>query len=187
MRIALFGTDFSNKYLKYIQHLILKLTDNSEVIIYEEFYNFLHSKMIIREDIRSFKNINTNSNIDLLLSIGGDGTLLRSITYVKDTDIPILGINTGRLGFISSISTDQIDIAIDKIIKNDYTIQNRTLINLETNNNLFGDLNLALNEISITKKDTSSMIRIDAFIFLLFNVRMFISEILFSEIAFVYC
>ena len=97
-------------------------------------------------------------------SIGGDGTLLKAVTYVRDSGIPIMGINTGRLGFISSISAGKIDDAINDILKNNFNINERALLKLETNNNLFKDKNFALNEVAVSKKDTSSMIRIDAFV-----------------------
>ena len=103
-------------------------------------------------------------NINFLFSIGGDGTLLRAVTYVRESNIPILGINTGRLGFISSVSTDQIDDAVDNVLNGNYKIRSRTVLELATENNLFGTTNFALNEVAIVKKDTSSMIRVDAFI-----------------------
>ena len=165
MKIALFGSIFSEHYTKYIKHLIKKLNNqNVSIYIHEEFYEFLEKYIILSSDITTFKELTNHENIDYVFSIGGDGTLLKSATFVKDSLIPILGINTGRLGFISSISTDQIDIAIDNVLKKDYKIISRTVLELETENNLFGEFNFALNEVAVVKKDTSSMIRIDAFI-----------------------
>ena len=103
-------------------------------------------------------------NADFLISIGGDGTLLKATTYVRNSNIPIMGVNTGRLGFISSISTDQIDAAITDLYKENYKIDNRTLLEVNTSNELFGKQNFALNEVAVTKKDTSSMIKVDAYI-----------------------
>ena len=165
MKIAIFGTNFSEQYTKYISHLLKRMEEkNIQIIIYEEFYNFLQDSIDLNEKIITFNKIDENDNIDLLFSIGGDGTLLKAITYVKDSQIPILGINTGRLGFISSVSTDQIDIAINYVLKKEFTIRKRTILELESKNNLFGSSNFALNEVAIVKKDTSSMIRIDAFV-----------------------
>ena len=90
--------------------------------------------------------------------------MLKAVTYIRELNIPIMGINTGRLGFISSISATQISDAINDILKKEYTINERTLLELNTNKNLFKDKNFALNEVAVSKKDTSSMIRIDAFI-----------------------
>ena len=165
MKIALFGNEFSPTYIKYIKHLVQKLkNENIEILIQQQFYDFLQENISFSENIQTFERISNQDKIDFLFSIGGDGTLLRAVTYVRESNIPILGINTGRLGFISSISTDQIDDAVDHVLNGDYKIRSRTLLELETENNLFGTTNFALNEVAIVKKDTSSMIRIDAFI-----------------------
>ena len=165
MKIALFGNEFSPNYIKYIKHLIQKLeNENIEILVQQQFYDFLQENISFSENIQTFDRISDQDRIDFLFSIGGDGTLLRAVTYVRESNIPILGINTGRLGFISSISTDQIDDAVDHVLNGDYKIRSRTLLELETENNLFGTTNFALNEVAIVKKDTSSMIRIDAFI-----------------------
>jgi len=166
MTIAIFGTPYPEHFSKYIQHLIKKLeAEHVKIIVEEKFNTFL------QKDIRFNKNIETFSsyeeltnNADFLFSIGGDGTLLKAVTYVRDSGIPIMGINTGRLGFISSISAGKIDDAINDILKNNFNINERALLKLETNNNLFKDKNFALNEVAVSKKDTSSMIRIDAFV-----------------------
>ena len=166
MHIALFGTPCSEQFTKYIQHLVSRLeAEDVSVLVYEEYFNFLENKVefknppIIFDSYESLKD-----QADYLFSIGGDGTLLGSVTLVRDSNIPILGINTGRLGFISSIATDQIESAITDVLNNNYEIKSRTLLSLETENNLFGKVNFALNEVAVVKKDTSSMIRIDAFL-----------------------
>ena len=165
MRIALFGTPFQTQYNKYIQHLICKLElENIEIIIHQEFYTFLEEEIEFKNEIETYERITASDNIDYLFSIGGDGTLLRAVTYVRDSEIPIMGINTGRLGFISSISTDQIEVAVNNVLSGNYKLRSRTMLSLDTENNLFGTTNFALNEVAIVKKDTSSMIRIDAYV-----------------------
>ena len=166
MRIALFGIPCSEQFTKYIQHLVSRLeAENVSLLIYEEYLSFLEKKVAFKKPPKIFDSYHTlKGSADFLFSIGGDGTLLGSITLVRDSNIPILGINTGRLGFISSVSTDQIESAINDVISNNFEIKNRTLLSLETENNLFGNVNFALNEVAIVKKDTSSMIRIDAFL-----------------------
>jgi len=165
MRIALFGTAFPSQYNKYIQHLICKLElENVEILIHQEFYTFLEEEIEFKNEIETYERITASDNIDYLFSIGGDGTLLRAVTYVRDSEIPIMGINTGRLGFISSISTDQIEVAVNNVLSGNYKLRSRTMLSLDTENNLFSTTNFALNEVAIVKKDTSSMIRIDAFV-----------------------
>ena len=166
MTIAIFGNPYPEHFSKYIQHLIKKLeAEHINLIIEEEFSVFLKNNIRFNKSINTFNSYETLKNkADFLFSIGGDGTLLKAVTYVRDSGIPILGINTGRLGFISSISADQIDEAITDVLKGNYKINERTVLELSTGNNLFKDKNFALNEVAISKKDTSSMIRIDAYV-----------------------
>ena len=166
MTIAIFGSPYPEHFSKYIQHLIKKLeSEHINLIIEEEFNVFLKNNIRFNKDISTFNSYESLKNqADFLFSIGGDGTLLKAVTYVRESEIPILGINTGRLGFISSISADQIDDAITDILKGNYKINERTLLELSTDKKLFKDKNFALNEVAVSKKDTSSMIRIDAFV-----------------------
>lgn len=166
MTIAIFGSPYPEHFSKYIQHLIKKLeTEHINLIIEEEFSIFLENNIRFNKSISTFNSYETLKNkADFLLSIGGDGTLLKAVTYVRESEIPIMGINTGRLGFISSISADQIDDAITDILKGNYKINERTLLELGSDKNLFKEKNFALNEVAVSKKDTSSMIRIDAYV-----------------------
>tara|TARA_B100000902_G_scaffold399870_1_gene473192 strand:- start:22196 stop:23074 length:879 start_codon:yes stop_codon:yes gene_type:complete len=166
MRIALFGTPCSDQFTKYIQHLVSRIeSEGITLLVYDEYLSFLTKKVKFKNPPHIFDSYDSlKNNADFLFSIGGDGTLLGSVTLVRDSNIPILGINTGRLGFISSVSTDQIESAINDVINSNFHIKSRTLLTLETENKLFGNVNFALNEVAIVKQDTSSMIRIDAFI-----------------------
>ena len=166
MRIALFGTIFSENFNKYIQHLINKLeAEKIQICVEEKFLEFINDKLRFKNDIVTFKNHEElKSQADILFSVGGDGTLLKAVSYVRNSNIPIMGINTGRLGFISSIAPDQIDEAINDLLKNNYKTDRRTLLTLTTSNNLFKNKNFALNEVSVVKKDTSSMVKIDAYV-----------------------
>ena len=166
MTIAIFGSPYPDQFTKYIQHLIKKLeNEHIKIIVEEEFNLFLQDNIRFTNKIETFNSYETlKENTDLLFSIGGDGTLLKTVTYVRGSNIPIMGINTGRLGFISSISAGQIDDAINDILKKNYKISERALLELNTTNGLFKNKNFALNEVAISKKDTSSMVRIDAYV-----------------------
>ncbi len=166
MTIAIFGSPYPEHFTKYIQHLVKKLeSEHVKIIIEENFNTFLQNNIRFTSTIDVFNSYESlKEKADFLISIGGDGTLLKAVTYVRELNIPIMGINTGRLGFISSISATQISDAINDILRKEYTINERTLLQLDTNKNLFKDKNFALNEVAVSKKDTSSMIRIDAFI-----------------------
>lgn len=166
MTIAIFGSPYPQHFSKYIQHLIKKLeTEHIKIIVEETFYLFLKNNVRLKKEAETFNSYEKlKDNANYLLSIGGDGTLLKAATYVRSSNIPILGINTGRLGFISSISAAQIDDAINDLLKGSFKINERTLLELNTDKNLFKEKNFALNEVAVSKKDTSSMIRIDAFV-----------------------
>ena len=166
MTIAIFGSPYPDQFTKYIQHLIKKLeNEHIKIIVEEEFNLFLQDNIRFTNKTETFNSYETlKENTDLLFSIGGDGTLLKTVTYVRGSNIPIMGINTGRLGFISSISAGQIDDAINDILKKNYKISERALLELNTTNRLFKNKNFALNEVAISKKDTSSMVRIDAYV-----------------------
>ena len=102
--------------------------------------------------------------LDFFLSIGGDGTLLDSVCVVGNKEIPILGLNTGRLGFLATVATDKIEEAIEELAKGNYQIESRTLLSLTSSKKLFHGANFALNEFTIHKKDTSSMITVHTYI-----------------------
>ncbi|MFZ6025348.1 MAG: NAD kinase [Bacteroidota bacterium] len=105
-----------------------------------------------------------NDEIDCLISLGGDGTILDAVTLVRDTGIPILGINFGRLGFLASISPDELGSAVDALINRTFVVDKRTLIHLDSNLPLFDDSPFALNEFAIHKRDISPMIKIHTYL-----------------------
>ena len=166
MTIAIFGSPYPEHFTKYIQHLVKRLeSEHIKIIVEKDFNKFLKNNIRFTTKTDIFDSYESlKGNADFLFSIGGDGTLLKAVTFVRGSNIPIMGINTGRLGFISSISADQIDDAINDILKDNYKISERSLLELNTEHKLFKDTNFALNEVAISKKDSSSMIRIDAYI-----------------------
>ena len=166
MKIALFGSAFSDDLEDYYMELLGKLNYyNFDLLIYEPFHTILAEKYLITGDTKKFRqHSEIKDNVDFLFSIGGDGTLLKTISLVKDSGIPVLGFNTGRLGFLSSISKEDITDALENIIENKFTIEKRSLIKIKSPADLFGEDNYALNEITVHKRDSSSMILIHAYV-----------------------
>ncbi len=164
--IAIFGKSFSSEQTPYLQQLIDKLEAyNCDLLIFDTYYGLIKDHVKLHRDVGLFKfHKEFSDTADLLISIGGDGTLLDTITLVRETGIPILGINMGRLGFLSSISKDEIQQAIDSIMHKEFEIDERSLLRLNTDFQLFGDLNYAMNELSILKNYPSSMLAISAWI-----------------------
>ncbi|NTW32749.1 MAG: NAD kinase [Bacteroidetes bacterium] len=166
MNIGLYGKSFTDDFGESIQQLISKLEKaNCCIYVFEPFHNFINKKLNFNKKVVTFKDHSEIRNkLDYLISIGGDGTLLSTISLIRDSNIPVVGINTGRLGFLASISKNDISNAIDDILDNRIILEKRSLLKLEYKNNLFGDMNYALNEITVKKKDTSSMITINVYV-----------------------
>lgn len=167
MKIALYGKSFPDSFALSVQQLITKIElAKCEFLIYEPFFKFLQQKIRLNDNTKTFKSHSDiiESGTNLFLSVGGDGTFLDTITFVRDSGIPVLGINSGRLGFLASISKDDILQAFDDVMAKKYILEKRSLLSLTTANKHFGDLNFALNELTVIKKDTSSMITINTYI-----------------------
>lgn len=166
MNIAIFGKRLNDENITFFQTLLDKLKEyNADVFIFEKFYLRIKDKINITFPVETFKtNFDLIGKIDFLFSFGGDGTLLDTITLVRDSGIPVMGINMGRLGFLASIKKNLIALAIDDLFAGRYSLDKRTLLRIETNNNCFGDANFALNELTIHKKDPFSMVTIDVYV-----------------------
>lgn len=166
MNIAIFGKAYPAPYHDYIQVLINKLeAENCRLHIYEPYYKTIEGNIQFNSDFKLFKtHLDLLNQVDYLFSIGGDGTLLDTITLVRDSGIPILGINLGKLGFLSSTSKEEAVQAIDSILNGKFTLDKRSLVRLKSPDNLFGDINYALNELTVYKKAPSSMITIHAYV-----------------------
>jgi NAD+ kinase len=166
MKIAIYSRGVENDQLKDLNQLIEELLHNGvEPVFYQDFFNQFYSTIKIEGKYSTFSSYeDLDVNIDCMISLGGDGTLLDTVTMVRDSGIPILGINYGRLGFLANIGKEEISLAIDAIANREYVLDKRTLIHLDANVKLFGDTPYALNEFSIHKKDTSPMIKIHTYL-----------------------
>lgn len=160
MRIALFGKEFNDNQLDYIRILIDALENKGcKLLIWQPFHDFIKDRISFRQEVTCFHDhTSLNGKADMLFSVGGDGTMLHSVRLVRDSGIPISGINLGRMGFLSSIPPGEIIGAVDDIMGNRYRIVKRTLISLISPLTLFSDFNFAFNELSINKKENSSLV-----------------------------
>jgi NAD+ kinase len=166
MNVAIYGRPSNPGQKEFVEQLLLKLEERHiNWKIYKPFYNYLFPDLPGKKEVKLFTNaLEVKSGVDFLLSVGGDGTLLDTVTLVQDSGTPILGINTGRLGFLANINQNDTNTALDSLMKGHYALDKRTLLRLESNNNCFGDTNFALNELTIHKKDSSSMMTIHAYL-----------------------
>ncbi len=160
VKIALFGKEFDNDQLEYFRILTEALENRGcKLLVWKPFHDFLKDKMVFRQEVSLFsEHADLKGQADLLFSVGGDGTMLHSVRLVRDSGIPIAGINLGRMGFLSSIPRTDIISAVEDILENRYRIVRRTLISLLSPKGLFSDFNYAFNELSINKKEYSSLV-----------------------------
>ena len=166
MNIAIYGKSFNDDFDESIRRLFSRLSDyKAHVFIYEPFTRYLSESKKISPNIAGTYNSYESlpEGIDYLLSIGGDGTFLETVSVVRDKDIPIIGFNTGRLGFLSSIKHDEINESLDALFRGESTIEQRSLIEVDSGRKLFRHFSYAFNEVTIQKTRTS-MINVQAWV-----------------------
>ncbi|MCA4896464.1 MAG: NAD kinase [Cytophagales bacterium] len=160
-RIGIHGKDFQNKSSRFLEKVLDHLKKKQvEIWVSSKFLKQFKSSRIQDYQLRAFDQGDHLHQLDCFLSLGGDGTLLESVTYIGKAETPILGINTGRLGFLATISREDVEKSLDELLNNNFTIDSRSLLRLVSTPKLFGNLNFALNDFTIMKKDTSSMITV---------------------------
>lgn len=165
MKVAIHGKEFSTDSEQIVRDLLLKLKlKETTLYISDKFQKILNLKGIVVENSQVFSYQNPYEQADAMITLGGDGTLLDAVTYIGDKQTPILGINTGRLGFLATTAKDAIDKALDQLFEKNYTYDDRTMLCLKSNKSLFNDKTYALNDFTILKKDSSSMIVVRTFI-----------------------
>jgi len=166
MVIAIYGKSIEVKYKGEIETLFQQLSKHhAEVIIYAPFRDYLISELgfepYVKAVFRSPDEVKYLANF--MLSLGGDGTFLDSVTFIEESNIPVLGINFGRLGFLANISTKDIGDAISLLFTNKFIVEPRSLLQLQTTNNPFNNFPYALNDFTIQKKGTT-MVTVNTYI-----------------------
>lgn len=165
MKVALHGLALKLEFLKDVQALFSALQSYQfEIFVTKQFDRQIRMHGNIGLSYGVLDSKKDMKSMDFLISIGGDGTLLDAVCQVGNLETPILGLNTGRLGFLATVATDKIKEAIRHIAEENYQIENRTLISLQSKRKLFNGLNFGLNEFTIHKRDTSSMITVHTYI-----------------------
>ncbi len=166
MRIAIYSRGIENNQLEDIELLLGELLKHgAEPVFYQDFFNQFYSAVDLDGKYSTFNSSDDmDTSIDCLISLGGDGTLLDTVTLVKDTGIPVLGINYGRLGFLANIGREEIHSAVEALVDRKYVLDKRTLLHLDADLPVFSDVPYALNEFTLHKSDTSPMIKIHTYL-----------------------
>jgi NAD+ kinase len=166
MRIAIYNRVFESDDIALFQHLFETFAAHNIIpVLYEDLQIRLKQVIDLPSHVEIFSEAQPISNkVKFVISCGGDGTMLDTVKYVGDSQIPILGINLGRLGFLASTSHDEVDFAIDALMKGNFVLDPRTLVHLESSKPIFSDVPFALNEFSLHRKDSSSLIKIHTYL-----------------------
>ena len=168
MKVAIYGQYYQNSTEPIIRDIFVFFNENKvEMVIEERFLAMLYEKKIVRKEYKIFSSYKElDSSFDMMISIGGDGTILRAATLVRGSGVPILGINAGRLGFLAMVQKENIEVFLQFVINKKYSISERTLLSLTCSpeNEDIQDINFAMNEITVSRKDTTSMITIETYL-----------------------
>lgn len=165
-QIAVYAKKIFKQDLSVFENLLKGIVELGwKPVLEHELAQQLHTKFQWPLTYQTFTNhLDLKSGCDLMISLGGDGTFLKAVSFIRDSGVPILGINTGRLGFLSNLSKSQIAQTLQRFNDGQYEFQKRSLLRVHTDNDLFADENFALNELTLQKKDTSSMIKVQAYL-----------------------
>jgi len=166
MKIALYGRQFNDSVLPHVQQVFTHLEQHKvEVYVYHDLNEHLSGKIIMPEGYKTFtRDQQLKGLIDVIITLGGDGTLLDTLAFIRDSGIPVIGINFGRLGFLASINKSDIAAAIHAVVNRNFTLDSRVLLSIESEHPYFNNENFALNDITFHKRDDSAMIIIHAFL-----------------------
>ncbi|CAN5429024.1 NAD kinase [soil metagenome] len=165
MRIAIYSRGLEAQQIDGLKLLLAELDRyNIEPVIYQDFFNQFYTSVSIPNKYSTFTHPADLEEIDFMISVGGDGTLLDAVTFVGDRGIPVLGINYGRLGFLASIGKQEISTTVKALVQRTFVLDKRSLLHLDANMPLFSGLSFALNEFTIHKKDTSPMVKIHTYL-----------------------
>ena len=166
MKVAIYSRVIEYEQQGGVQRLFDELIrQHLQPVIYQPFLEQIGSAFVLPSDIGSFReSSDLDDSIEFLISLGGDGTLLDTVSLVRDKNIPVVGINFGRLGFLASIGKEELTTAVTALANRTFVVDKRSLIHLDANRPLFGDVPYGLNEFAIHKTDTSPMIKIHTYL-----------------------
>ncbi|MBL4938955.1 MAG: NAD kinase [Lutibacter sp.] len=167
MKIAIYGQYYKPEDKIYVEELFNTLTKHGIAFVLEKNYYSGLKKHLQVSPVKTFSSYKELDNsFDFMFTIGGDGTILRAVTFIRDSNIPIVGINTGRLGFLATVQKEQISVAIELLLKQQFIVKERSLLSVTTTPKIksLASINFALNEVSVSRKNTASMITIETYL-----------------------
>jgi NAD+ kinase len=164
MKIALFGKRFDAAYDDAVKHVLRRVLEfDASPCVNASFRSELLERMDAAEVLREYTTPDEVAACDLMVVIGGDGSVLEAATWVRHSMVPVLGVNTGRLGFLSNVGTDEVDLAMDAVKAGKVWYEDRAMLEVRVDGEPVSDFPFALNEVAIMKRDTSSMVAVEVF------------------------
>lgn len=167
-KVGIYGQFYHVNSESYIEELLNVLEEEEvQVVIEEDFLKLIDENKSIEKEYNQFQTFTElDDSFDLFVSVGGDGTILKAVNYIRNLDIPVVGINTGRLGFLATVHKEEIRGTITRILRNDFTLSERSVlcIRTEPEDKEICQNNFALNEIAVSRKNTTSMITIETWL-----------------------
>ncbi|WP_224488799.1 NAD kinase [Robertkochia flava] len=168
MKIGIYGQHYQEDAAEYVSGLLDLLHERQVEVVFEtRYYKDLECHGLLKRSYTCFSSFfDLNDSYDLLISVGGDGTMLRSVLFVRDLDIPIMGVNTGRLGFLATVQKGDITRAINSVLDGNYEVRRRSLLQVTTRPGVEAqtEVNFALNEVAVSRKNTTSMITVNTWL-----------------------
>lgn len=168
MKIAIYGHYFNEDAKQYVEDLLDALKEkNTEIFIEDDFLKLIKTYTSIKEDYPTFSSYDDlDSSFNFFFTLGGDGTILRSLKYIRNSNIPVIGVNIGRLGFLATVQKEKIREAVSSLQNNEFEIKQRSLLSVITKpeNGKIENLPYALNEITLSRKDTAAMITVETYL-----------------------
>jgi NAD+ kinase len=166
MKIAIYSRGGENVDVNDLKILLHALQEGKSLAyLYDDYFQQVKEHLSSADGYDTFSNSDDlDDSFDCLISLGGDGTLLDTVTLIRDKNIPVLGVNFGRLGFLASLGKEDIQTAVTALIERTFVIEKRTLIHLDADTKLFGETPYALNEFAIHKRENSPMIKIHTYL-----------------------
>ncbi len=164
MKVAIYGQTYQDNAIEYVEQLIDELKAVNAEIAVEQDFNVLLSSVLNTSGFKTFTiSKGLDATFDMFVSFGGDGTILRATTFVRDLGIPIVGVNTGRLGFLSTFKKEDVRKVVQEFVRGAYRTVERSLVEVSADFHIpeFDEINFALNEITVSRKDTTSMITVE--------------------------
>jgi NAD+ kinase len=168
MKVAIYGQYYQNSTEPIIRDIFVFFNENKvEMVIEAQFLAMLYEKQLVKKTYNTFtSHKELDESFEMMISIGGDGTILRAAALVGNSGIPILGINAGRLGFLATVQKDNIAQFLQLVLDKNYTISERSLLSLTTSSGIddLNEINFAMNEIAVSRKDTTAMITVETYL-----------------------